>query len=80
MFGKNGALKTQANRWAKLKKIYARVKDHAANGANFATPHEAACDLDANEKKGMNMNQYSNFIRDNFNGKYAGTKSKRQRR
>ncbi len=53
---------------------------HAANGVNFATLHEAACDLDANKRKGMKMNQYSNFIHNNFNGKYAGMKNKRQRR
>ena len=78
LFGKNGPLKTKANRWAKIKKIYARAKDHASNG-NFATIGEAAIDLDANERREMNMNQYSNFIRDNFDGKYAGAKHKKQR-
>ena len=69
LFKKNGPLKTKANRWAKIKKIYARATDHASH-RNFATIVEAAIDLDANERREMNLNQYSNFIRDNFDGKY----------
>ena len=74
LFGKNGPLRTKANRWAKIKKIYARATDHAGD---FATIGEAVIDLDAHERREMNMNQYSNFIRDNFDGKYAGAKHKK---
>ncbi len=46
---------------------------------NLPTMEAAAEELDKNERKHLNMNQYSNFIRYSFNGKYAGNQTKKRK-
>ena len=45
----------------------------------FAMMEMAAEDLDKNERKNMNMNKYSDFISNNFEGKYSSTRKRKQR-
>jgi hypothetical protein len=80
LFAKNGPLKRHKDRWIKVARILKRCRDHMEdNEDDFATMEMAAEDLDKNERKNMNMNKYSDFISNNFEGKYSSGRKRKQR-
>lgn len=76
LFGKNGPLKRHKDRWIKVSKILKRCRDHMQDNDVFETMEMAAEDLDNNERKNMNMNKYSDFISNNFEGKYSSARKR----
>jgi len=70
-----GLLFDKKDRWVKIKRIYKRLDDifdEKKGEMEWTTLQQAAAYLDTSERGSMNLNMYSKYLQNGFDGKYSG--------